>query len=277
MMRMLPFSAAMSQITGSTRCLALIGHPVDQVRTPPAFNRWFAENGIDAVVLPVDLESDALPAYFVALRGWRNCIGLSVTMPYKMAAVALVDECTFRVRQSGALNVVRRETDGRLIGDMVDGLAFVTALATRHVTPAGRDCVVVGAGGAGSAIAHALAQAGASRLTVLDIDIDRSARLLQALRRAHPGIVLASEADRPERIDILVNASPLGMKPGDPLPFPVSGLRPDAFVADAVTKPAITAFLSAAMQHGCGTQTGHDMADAQLPFQIAHLGLLPAT
>lgn len=261
-------------ISGSTRCLPLIGHPVDQVRSPPGFNRWFAERGIDAVIFPVDLAPPALPAFFTMLRGWQNCIGLSVTMPHKAAALALVDDCTARARLSGALNIVRRDANGRLVGDMVDGLAFVAALQARGIDLAGCRSVVIGAGGAGSAIAHALADAGVAALAVTDPDAMRRTALLAALRRAHPALLLADAADRSGDIDLLVNASPLGMRPDDPLPFDTRTLRPAAVVADAVTKPAMTPLLVQAAAHGCTIQTGHAMADAQLPFQMAHLGLL---
>lgn len=263
-------------ITGSTRCLALIGHPVEQVRSPPAFNRWFAEQGIEAVIFPVDLAPQMLPDFFAMLRGWHNCIGLSVTMPHKAAALALVDDCTPRARQSGALNIVRRDPDGRLVGDMVDGLAFVSALKANRFDPAGRHCAIVGAGGAGRAIAHALAEAGIASLAVLDIDTGAQARLLTALRDAHPQLAASADVESAGDVDLLVNASPLGMRPGDPLPFPeVDSLRPGVFVADVVTRPAMTPLLLRAAQRGCAIQTGLAMADAQLPFQMAHFGLLP--
>jgi shikimate dehydrogenase len=261
-------------ISGSTRCLALIGHPVDQVRSPPAFNRWFAERNIDAVIFPVDLAPSRLPDFFAMLRGWHNCIGLSVTMPHKAAALALVDDCTPRARQSGALNIVRREADGRLVGDMVDGLAFVSALRQQNFDPAGRRCAVIGAGGAGRAIAHALAEVGAASLAVVDIDSVAQERLLADLRRAHARIRVSDRVVAGE-LDLLVNASPLGMRADDPLPFDPDGLAPGALVADVVTKPAMTRFLLRAAERGRAVQTGHAMADAQLPLQMTHFGLLP--
>lgn len=262
-------------IGGSTRCLALIGHPVEQVRSPPAFNRWFAQNGIDAVIFPVDLMPAALPDFFAMLRGWHNCVGLSVTMPHKVAALALVDDCTPRARQSGALNIVRRDADGRLVGDMVDGLAFVSALQAGGFDPAGRRCAIVGAGGAGRAIAHALAEAGIASLAVRDIDAAARARLLADLRSAHPQLAVSPDVESTDALDLLVNASPLGMRPDDPLPFAVDGLRSGVVVADVVTKPAMTPLLQRAAERGCTVQTGHAMADAQLPFQMAHFGLIP--
>lgn len=275
-MSLMPAIGPAGLISGSTRCLPLIGHPVDQVRTPPAFNRWFAEHGIDAVIFPVDLAPAMLPAFFTMLRGWGNCIGLSVTMPHKAAALALVDDCTPRARQSGALNIVRREADGRLVGDMVDGLAFVSALQGRGIDPAGRHGAIIGAGGAGRAIAHALAEAGMASLVVLDIDDGRRVQLLASLRNSHPQLAVTDCVDSADSLDLVVNASPLGMSPGDPLPFPVSGLRPGIVVADVVTKPAMTPFLLHAAGRGCIVQTGHDMADAQLPFQMEHFGLMGA-
>ena len=275
-MSLMPTVAPAALISGSTRCLPLIGHPVDQVRTPPAFNRWFAEHHIDAVIFPIDLAPAMLPAFFAMLRGWGNCIGLSVTMPHKAAALALVDDCTPRARQSGALNIVRREADGRLVGDMVDGLAFVSALRERSIDPAGRHGAVVGAGGAGRAIGHALAEAGMASLAVLDVDGGRQAQLLASLRNSHPQLAVSDRVESADRLDLVVNASPLGMSPNDPLPFAVADLRSGIVVADVVTKPAMTPFLLRALEHGCTIQTGHDMADAQLSFQMEHFGLARA-
>ena len=260
---------------GTTRVFALIGHPVGQVRSPTVFNEYAAANGIDAVMVALDLEPGMAEAHFRAVRAWRNCGGCAVTIPHKQAALAQADTASERARRVGAANLVRRDADGRLHADMVDGLGFVAALAGHGVSPAGKRAVVVGAGGAGSAIADALAEAGAARIAVVEIDPARRRRLLDALGAAWPAAELSDDPGDPGAIDILANASPMGMAPGDPLPFPLDGVPPGALVADAVTKPATTPFLEAARARGCAIQRGAEMAEAQLPIFLERFGVVP--
>jgi len=262
-------------ITGDTVCYPLIGHPVAQVRTPPLINAWFASQAIDATMFAIDVAPEKVAAFLDGLRDWRNCGGCSVTVPHKQAAFRAMDRVTPRAAQVGAVNIVRRDSDGRLNGDMTDGLAFVAALAAGSVPLAGAAVLLAGAGGgAGMAIAFALAEAGVGRLTLQEPDESRLAKTMTALANAFPSLALDSTTPV-DGFDIAVNASPLGMNPGDPLPFDPAVVHGGGVVADVVTKPGITPLLAAAAARGLSIQTGGAMADAQLPFQMRHLGLWP--
>ncbi|WP_193366724.1 shikimate dehydrogenase family protein [Pelagibius marinus] len=258
-------------ISGTTICYPLIGHPVAQVRTPPAINAWFSAQGVDAAMFPADIVPAAVEAFFASLRGWGNCGGCSVTVPHKQAAFHAMDEVTARARQVGAVNIVRRRPDGRLSGDMTDGLAFVAALQTKGIKLKGASVLLAGAGGgAGLAIAAALAEAGVAGLTLLEPDAARRAKAAALLAGTFPALSLAKHE---AGFDLAVNASPLGMRPDDPLPFDPAWLCSGGIVADVVTKPVMTPLLQRAAESGLTIQTGNDMADAQLPFQMRHLGL----
>jgi len=260
-------------ITGTTRLYPLVGHPVTQVRTPPAINAWLADQAQDAVMVPADILPGRITAFFEMLRDWPNCGGCSVTIPHKQAAFRAMDRLTERARQIGAVNIIRRDGDGSLSGDMTDGLAFVAALRQSACDPAGKTALLAGGGGgAGLAIALALAEAGIARLCLLEPDAERRARAMGILRDAYPALKLNTDPG-PGGFDIGVNASPLGMAPDDPMAFDPALIRPDGLAGDVVTKPPLTPLLLAAQKRGLAIVTGIAMADAQLPFQMRHLGL----
>ncbi len=263
----------MTEITGTTHCIPLIGHPVAQVKTPQPINQHFARQGTDAVMLPMDILPAAVPGFFATLRGWQNCLGVSVTIPHKQAAFANMDRLTPRATIAQAVNIIRREADGTLVGDMTDGLAFVAALQAHGVVISRGPFVLVGAGGAGSAIAAAVADEHPTLLVILDIDPIRAKNLVARLRQQHPALAIITELPAGCVPQVVANGSPLGMKADDPLPFPLDGLPPQTLLADVVTKPAITPWLALGQSRGHAIQTGDEMALAQLPFQFAHLGL----
>ncbi|WP_085028521.1 shikimate dehydrogenase family protein [Ensifer aridi] len=260
-------------ISGKTVFIPLIGHPVEQVKSPGPMNEWFSRNGVAAVLIPIDILPEKVGAFLDAMRDTLNCAGLSVTMPHKQAAFAGVDELTDRARRAGAVNIVRRNTDGTLIGDMVDGDAMVAALAKNGVSVRGKTALVVGAGGAGAAIIYALAEAGAATLIVIERDQAKADRLIARLRRDYPQVQAHDDLPDDVAVDVAINASPAGMNEADPYPFPLERLTRAEIIADAVTKPPVTPWLEEARRRGIAIQTGAEMTLAQLPTQIAFWGL----
>ncbi|WP_085035646.1 shikimate dehydrogenase [Ensifer aridi] len=260
-------------ISGKTVFIPLIGHPVEQVKSPGPMNEWFSRNGVAAVLIPIDILPEKVGAFLDAMRDTLNCAGLSVTMPHKQAAFAGVDELTDRARRAGAVNIVRRNTDGTLIGDMVDGDAMVAALAKNGVSVRGKTALVVGAGGAGAAIIYALAEAGAATLIVIERDQAKADRLIAHLRRDYPQVQAHDDLPDDVAVDVAINASPAGMNEADPYPFPLERLTRAEIIADAVTKPPVTPWLEEARRRGIAIQTGAEMTLAQLPTQIAFWGL----
>jgi shikimate dehydrogenase len=262
------------QITGTTRCYPILGHPIAQVRTVPAINAYFAAQAIDAVMFPMEIAPERIDAVLEEMRGWSNCGGASVTVPHKQAAFRACDRLTDRARQVGAVNIIRRNEDGTLSGDMTDGLAFVEALGRNGIVVSGRTLLVAAAaGGAGSAIAQALAEAGAARLCLVDPSGERLRPLAARLAADFPACAIEQGWPEEALIDVAVNASPVGMRPGDPLPIDLDRLPPRAAVCDVITKPAMTPLLVEAVRRGHRVQDGNEMADVQLPFQMRHLGL----
>ncbi len=261
----------LAAIGGETLFAVMLGQPIRQVRTPGAFNAWAAETGTDAVMIPVDVPAGALADTLRALRGWGNCLGAVVTYPHKQAAVDALDSRSEAVGVVGACNVIRRGADGDLQGDITDGLGFVGALRQNGFDPEGADVRLIGAGGAGSAIALALLDAGVGRLVIESIDGIRAADLAGRLTQARPGRHVATTSPEDFVCALVCNATPVGMN-GDPgMPCVLDGLPADCFVADIVPTPADTPWILEARRRGHRTQTGPEMVAAQLPVIVGHL------
>ena len=258
-------------VTGKTVVIPLVGHPVEQVKSPGPINSWFAEHDVDAVIVPMDIRPEKVAGFFDVLKAMENCVGCSITMPHKQAAFVACDEVSQRARRARAVNTIRRSPSGKLIGDMTDGMAFIAALDSHGVSVRNCNVVLIGAGGAGTAIAFELASEGASSLTIIEPDQMRRKALKAELNRYHPALEVFDRVPVDRKIDIAVNASPLGMNSGDPLPFPIAELAGALIVADAVTRPVITPWLKEAERHGLKVQNGEEMAVAQVPIQLSYL------
>jgi shikimate dehydrogenase len=259
-------------ITGRTRVCFLVGDPIVQARTPQALNALARERGLDVLMMPLHVAASQLRAVLAGCRAMQNLTGLVITVPHKVAAVQLCDDLTLRAKLAGAVNVIRRDVDHRLQGDLVDGLGFVGALGRNGYDPAGRSAYVAGAGGAARAIAFALAETGVARIGVANRTEARAMALVDRLRHAFPGVEAHCAGPRASGYDLVVNATTLGLRADDDLPLDVASLRPDMFVADAVMHPPVTPLLKFAAERGCRTQRGHAMLEAQLGLLAQRLG-----
>ncbi|WP_049782510.1 shikimate dehydrogenase family protein [Paraburkholderia xenovorans] len=254
-------------ITGSTRLVGIVGSPVSQVASPANFNAHFATTGADIAMIPLDIDAEAIDAFTVLLRGWKNLLGCVVTVPYKQTLVPHLDALSARSAALGAVNVIRREADGRLIGDMTDGAGFLAAAQAHGFRAAGQTALIAGAGGAGSAIAYALCEARIGHLTLGDIDRARADLLAKRLGQAFPEVEIDVGLTGASHADLLVNATPAGMDGTTAFPVPAGLLKacaPHVLVADVVTSPVMTPLLLRAQELGCRIQTGIEMAAAQM-------------
>lgn len=264
-------------ISGYTKILTHIGVPTESFKASMIYNPWFQAKGIDTVVIPMGCEVEDFATFLPHVARLRNFAGALITMPHKVAVVDLLDEVSQAVRICGASNAVRRDPDGRLIGDMFDGDGFVRGVLRKGRVVKGASALVVGTGGVGSAIAASLAGAGAARLALYDINADSAERLARNIRAACPQIEVTTGSNDPAGIDIVVNATPLGMSEGDPMSLPVERLDPSSFVGEVVMKREETAFLAAAKARGCMTQIGTDMLFEQIPAYLQFFGFPTTT
>jgi shikimate dehydrogenase len=198
-------------------------------------------------------------------------------MPHKVTTVALVDAITPTAEIAGSCNAVRRETDGTLLGDTFDGAGFVRGVLRKGIRLEGARAMVCGSGGVGSAIAASLAGAGAGELSLYDTRPETALALAARLRKHHPGLAVRTGSNDPEGHDLVVNATPLGMRDGDPLPFDVVRVSPHALVGEVVLKQAITPLLAAARARGLEILVGTDMLFEMIPAYLEFFGFPVAT
>ncbi len=261
-------------ITGRTRLMGIVGDPVAPLRSPALFNETFARLGLDAVFVAFEVPAGELPAAWIGLSRLRNLDGLVITMPHKEAVIPLLDALGPTAQRTGTVNTARRRPDGGWEGEMFDGEGFRDGLERAGHPVCGTAILQVGCGATGRAIAHALARAGAARLVLHDTAPSRAATLARALSAAYPGLSVVEGAPNTTGHDFVVNATPLGLREGDPLPFAASHLRPSQIVADVIPNPEVTPLIAAARAAGCATVTGRAMHEGQARLAAAYLGIV---
>lgn len=247
--------------SGETRLFPVVGDPIAQVLSPAAITRILASRGADAIVVPLHVSSRDLPDLMPMLHRVHNIDGLLVTVPHKQAALALCVSASARARFVRAANAVRRTADG-WHGDNTDGVGYVDGLEREGFVVAGKRALLVGCGGAGSAIGLELLDRGIARLAVHDLDAARRDEYIARLSVRFPDRVVAG-SDDPAGYDLVANATPMGMHAGDPLPVGVSKLGSGQFVACAITRPDVPPLIAEARRIGCRTMTGAGMFDSQ--------------
>jgi shikimate dehydrogenase len=264
-------------ISGKTTLIAHIGYPTEAFKAPMIYNPYFERSGIDAVVVPMGVKQDDYATFLRPLFQITNIRGALITMPHKVTTVAMVDEVTPTALIAGSCNAVLKRPDGRLLGDMFDGTGFVRGIERKGRALKGARALVVGAGGVGCAIAASLAAAGVSAIGIYDANAGSADDLGARLRQHYPAISVDAGSKDPAGYDVVVNATPLGMKAGDPLPMDVSRISAQAFVGEVVMKQEFTPFLLAAKEKGCQVQVGTDMLFEMIPAYLEFFGFKTTT
>lgn len=264
-------------INGDTELIAHLGFPTHAFKAPLIYNPYFESVGVNAVVVPMGCRPDAFAEVLRNLFRLENIRGALITMPHKVSTVGLLDEVTRTARVAGACNAVKRLPDGRLAGDMFDGEGFVRGLRRKGMVLAGARALVVGCGGVGSAIAASLAAADVAQLVLFDVHDASAQALARRLRSEYPQLDVTTGSNDPAGLDLVVNGTPLGMNPGDPLPIDVERLSANTFVGEVVMRTEMTAFLSAAQARGCRIQVGADMLFEMIPAYLEFFAYPTAT
>lgn len=260
-------------ISGTTKLIAHIGYPTESFRAPMIYNPYFESRGIDAVVVPMGCRVEDFHSFMPNLFHVTNVLGALITMPHKVAAVSLLDEASLAVQIACSCNAIKRGLGGELFGDMFDGEGFVRSLKRKGHRLHGSSALVVGAGGVGSAIAASLAAVEVARMVLYDSNLPSAEALASRLRTHYPDLEVSIGSNDPAGYDLVVNATPLGMLDGDPLPVDIARLQPQTFVGEVVMKREITPFLAAAMAKGCRIQVGLDMLYEMIPAYLEFFGL----
>ncbi len=264
-------------ITGRTKVIAHLGFPTEAFKAPMIYNPWFEKQGIEAAVVPMGVEAKDYPDLLRTLFRITNLHGALVTMPHKVTTTRLVDELTTTAQIAGASNAILRRADGSLLGDMFDGAGFVRGMQRKGQGVAGARALVVGCGGVGSAIAASLAAAGLAGIGLFDATAGSAEALRDRLRAHYPALDVVTGSNDPEGFDIIVNATPLGMREGDPLPVDAGRIAEGTFVGEVVMKEEFTPLLRAAMAKGCPVQVGTDMLFEMIPAYLEFFGFGTST
>lgn len=264
-------------IDGNTELIAHIGYPTHSFKSPLIYNPYFEKEGINALVVPMGCKGEHYPAFLKSVFQLTNIRGALITMPHKVTTVGLLDEVTPTVKVAGACNAVKMDAQGRLVGDMFDGAGFVRGVQRKGFNLTGKRVMVVGTGGVGSAIAASMAAEKIAAISLFDVNTASCEALAQRLVKEYPTIQVGIGSNDPEGHDLVVNATPMGMNEGDPLPLDVSRLAPNTFVGEVVMRTEMTAFLQAAQQRGCHVQVGSDMLFEQIPAYLEYFGFKTTT
>lgn len=250
-------------VDGTTVFFPVLGDPIAQVKSPAGITSQFHGKGQNALCIPLHVKPAEFDAVMQGLKATQNCAGYIVTVPYKSRVLSHVNKPSPRAQRIGAVNIVRREGDN-WVGDMLDGVGFTRALINNLGFDFKRKrALVIGTGGAGSAIIDSIAEAGAASITIVDLDQAKANEVATRFGKAHTGCKISVGAAVAEGHDLIVNATPYGMAEGDGLPAPFGKLDPNVVVADVITKPEITPLLAHAKACGCKISTGIQMYQAQ--------------
>ncbi len=251
----------LEQLSGRTRLYPIIGDPVIYVKSPERLTSGFAARGHNGICVPMEVPEGTLERVMAGLALIPNIDGLLVTMPHKFTAYSYCTTSSERSRLLEVVSVIRRNADGSWHGDMLDGLAFVKAQKDQGAQPEGARVLLIGAGGAGSAIAITLLEFGVRELIIHDTNKARVSELIELVAELGRGRITAGPPD-PTGCNMVCNATPLGMAAGDPLPVAADLLTPSMFVGDVIAGHGETPFMATARTAGCETANGDQMVEA---------------
>jgi shikimate dehydrogenase len=270
----------LATINGSTDVYLILGDPVEQVRAPESFNLIFATLGINAVLVPVHLPPASVQAFVRAAFSARNIKGLFLTIPHKSLVMDMLDECSELGRLAGAVNAVRCNADGRLVGDLFDGEGLVDSLNGFNIIYTSKRVLILGAGGGAAAIAASLvspasktSKGAAAEVALYDPTPGKSQALADRLGASAPGRVRRVDSSDPAGFDVVVNASPLGLYATDPLPCDVARMAPHAALVDILMKNQPSPVVRAARTRGLVAQPGFEMMIRQGALYLDFFGL----
>jgi len=252
-------------ISGKTRVCGVIGDPIEHTLSPVIHNAAFRELALDYVYLPFRVDKDELGKAIDGMRAF-NIRGLNVTIPHKVTVIPFLNELDPLAEKLGAVNTIVNN-DGFLKGFNTDAAGFLQALLEEGVEPSGKNVAILGAGGASRAISFILAERGSNivilnRLLELNWAVELASNISQVFNKEVQALELTEEnlAATLEKIDIIVNATSVGMTPNvDVTPVPAVLLKPGLVVFDAVYNPTKTRLLREAEQAGAKTIGGLDM------------------
>lgn len=250
--------------TGKADVFVMLAHPVGHAKSPGIFNNIFEQRGLDSLMVPLSCRPEDFETFWAGLSAAENIRGVIVSVPFKTAVFEKCANGHDRAVRVRSANSVRRNPDGSWYADNFDGVGFIDALIAGGHQISGKRVLQVGAGGAGASLAYCLAEAGASEIRLSDVEQVRTSNLAKLVAKSFPDCKIDLAGPDPTGMDLIINATPMGLKPDDPLPLDTDALTADMTVVDIIMEPSETPLLKAAKQRGCRIQPGRPMMDFQV-------------
>ena len=251
-------------VNGKTRVYGIVGDPIEQVRSPEMVTWEIQKRHHNAVLIPMHIARDEFDSVMPHIMRMRNLDGLIFTIPFKAQAIALAKTLGPQASQIGAINALKKHSNGAWSGEIFDGIGCVEAFKQRGITLQDKRLQLIGLGGAGSAICVALAYEKPKLLRLFDINPQTTERMAKMVNTISPQTVVEVGLPLAEGIDILLNASPVGMLNDARLPLAVQQFKKELIVFDAIVMPENTPLLSLAQDCGCQVVRGREMMLGQI-------------
>ncbi|MDP2234677.1 MAG: shikimate dehydrogenase, partial [Actinomycetota bacterium] len=252
------------RINGRTRLAGVIGNPLDHTLSPAMHNAAYETLDLDWVYIPLRLADETDLMRFLGAARVLPFVGFNVTMPFKQAMLSMCDEVAMLAQLAGAVNTVHC-VDGRFIGYNTDGRGLIESLAAETgFIPEGRSVAIVGAGGAAGAALIALILGKASKVSIVNRSLDKAEELVERVI-AHArsteltSVALSAGEEAVTTADLIINATPLGMKDGDPSPVPGEWFSAAQVACDMIYGPNTTPFVESARAAGATAVDGLGM------------------
>lgn len=262
-------------INGQTRLIGIVADPIGHVRTPERFNAFIQDRACNAVLVPFHVRPEDFAGFVAGLPALLNLAGMVVTIPYKETVLPYCTHLTTAAERIGAVNVMRIDHASKTVtGTNLDGEGFVQGLIGQGHAIRGQRAYLAGAGGAGKAVAHALAQHGVAAIGIYNRTQSRAAQLVEDLRAHYPQLDAHLADAMPDNYTLAVNSTSLGLKQGDAFPFGLDRLPAGTLVAEIVMSQDMTPLLIAAETRGHSIHFGRHMVDAQIDQMARFFGLL---
>ncbi len=252
-------------VSGKTRMYGIVGDPIEQVRSPEMITWEFHQRGVDALLVPLHVPAAQFDEVMPRLMHLANFDGFILTIPFKVRGLNLADRWGPQAQVLQGINALIRRQDGGWTGEIFDGMGCVKAFERRGLAVRGQHLMLMGLGGAGGAIACAMAAQQPARMRLHDLDADRVAFIRGCIQRLSPTTVVETGPPQIEGMNVLINATPVGMLSDSRLPLAVTQLPPELVVFDAIVMPEMTPLLTLAQACGCTWVPGREMMRGQIP------------
>lgn len=241
-------------VSGKTKIVGIFGYPVEHSLSPNMHNAAFSRLGLDMCYVPFKVAPQDLPAAVNAIRA-LGMLGVNTTVPHKENVLVLLDEVDKEALFIGAVNTIVNK-EGRLKGYNTDGRGFMSSLAEENISIDNKDVLIIGSGGAARAISYYLSEK-ASKLSMFDIDRPKAQKLVEDLSKIRNNVTLLDDITKAGKPDIIINATPLGLKDTDSLPYDTNLINSEMVVCDLIYKE--TPILKKARANGAKTINGSGM------------------